>query len=146
MASSRTDLLDANLWLALGLADHPFHQRARRYWFEEAGDRVAFCRITALGFLRLCCHPVVMAGAPMTIPEAWDAYRNFRSLPEVDLLAEPAGCEPLLETWASAGTFTLTLWTDAYLAAFANAGDLRLVSFDADFGRFEGVEVLLLRE
>ncbi|MEA2558637.1 MAG: hypothetical protein QOH06_141 [Acidobacteriota bacterium] len=31
------DLPDINVWLALGVADHAHHQRARSYWYEEAG-------------------------------------------------------------------------------------------------------------
>ena len=144
MPSSRTDLLDTNVWLALGIEDHPFHPRARKYWFEEARDEVAFCRVTAMGFLRLSCNSTVMAGQPLTVAEAWDAYWAFRSIPEVSLFSEPLDCERQLETWATSGVFTPKLWTDAYLAAFAFAGDLRLVTFDADFERFDGLDTLRL--
>ena len=37
------------------------------------------------------------------------------------------------------------LCTDAYLAALAIANGWRLVSFDRDFERFEGLERLVLR-
>ena len=40
--------------------------------------------------------------------------------------------------------FSPRLWTDAYLAAFALAGGHRLVTFDQDFLRFPGLEVLRL--
>ena len=36
------------------------------------------------------------------------------------------------------------MWTDAYLAAFAQSAGLRLVSFDRGFGRFLGLEKLVL--
>jgi predicted nucleic acid-binding protein len=36
-------------------------------------------------------------------------------------------------------------WTDAYLAAFAMASGSRLVTFDAHFHRYPGLEFLHLR-
>jgi hypothetical protein len=138
------DLVDVNVWLALGFADHPHHERARRYWYEESGRELAFCRITALGFLRLSTHPTVMGGRPLTVAEAWRAYGAFRELPEVILAAEPLGCESLLEGWAVGPRPSRRGWTDAYLAAFARAGGLRLVTFDSDFSRFEELELLRL--
>jgi predicted nucleic acid-binding protein len=35
------DLPDINVWLAFSVADHVHHERARRYWYEESGDRLA---------------------------------------------------------------------------------------------------------
>ena len=36
------------------------------------------------------------------------------------------------------------LLTDAYLAAFAGSARLRMVTFDKDFGRFQGLDYLRL--
>ena len=36
------------------------------------------------------------------------------------------------------------LWMDAYLAAFAIAADVELVTTDKAFGRFEGLKVTVL--
>ncbi len=138
------DLPDVNIWLAFSVADHAHHQRARRYWYEEASDRLAFCRLTVLGFLRLTTNTAAMGGQPLTVPQAWQAYRAFRRLPEVLLADEPEGCESWLERWAMGTRPTPRQWTDAYLAAFARAGGLRLVSFDGDFTRFDGLDLLRL--
>ena len=80
----------------------------------------------------------------MTVPQAWQAYRAFRRLPEVVLAAEPEDCESILEGWASEDRFPPGMWTDAYLAAFAVAGGWRLVSFDKGFTRFAGLDFLRL--
>jgi toxin-antitoxin system PIN domain toxin len=138
------DLPDINVWLAFSVADHAHHQRARRYWYEESGDQLAFCRVTVLGFLRLSTNATVMGGQPLTVPQAWQAYGAFRRLPEVLLADEPEGCEALLERWALGDGPGPRHWTDAYLAAFARAGALRLVSFDGDFTRFDGLDLLRL--
>jgi hypothetical protein len=138
------DLPDLNVWLAFSVADHTHHQRARDYWYEEAADQLAFCRLTALGFLRLSTNAKAMGGQPLTVSQAWQSYRAFRQLPEVLLAAEPEGCEDWLERWALGKSPAPGQWTDAYLAAFAKAGGLRLVSFDGDFTRFDGLELLHL--
>ena len=52
-----------------------------------------------------------------------------------------------MTTWQSFGNLGRTspnLWTDAYLAAFANCAGLRLVTFDEGFYRFKGLDVLIL--
>lgn len=138
------DLPDVNVWLAFSMADHAHHPRARHYWYEEAGDQLAFCRTTALGFLRLSTNSKVMAGQPLTVAEAWNAYGAFRRLPEVLLVDEPEDCEAWLGNWALGKQPAPRHWTDAYLAAFATAGNFRLVSFDRDFTRFDGLQLLKL--
>ena len=144
--SGPIDLPDINVWLAFSMADHLHHPRARRYWYEEAGDRLAFCRLTALGFLRLSTNASAMGGQPLTVSQAWQAYRAFRRLPEVLLADEPEDCESWLERWALGNRSTPRQWTDAYLAAFAAAGGFRIVSFDGDFTRFDGLDLLHLEE
>lgn len=138
------DLPDVNVWLAASVADHTHHERARRYWYEEAAGQLAFCRVTALGLLRLSTNAAAMGGQPLSIQEAWEAYGAFRRLPEVLLLEEPEGCEEWLEHWVRENRLTPRKWTDAYLAAFARAGGMRLVSFDGDFTQFNGLDLLRL--
>jgi toxin-antitoxin system PIN domain toxin len=135
------DLLDLNVWFALLVPEHPFHPRARAFW--EAGAEVAFVRVTALGLLRLLTNPKTMDGRPLGLEEAWETYQELRTLSRVPLLEEPEGLEEALSTLVHSG-FPPKLWTDAYLAAFALAGGYRLVSFDRDFLRFQGLEVKLL--
>ena len=138
------DLPDINVWLAFSVADHEHHQRARQYWYEEAGDQLAFCRVTALCFMRLSTNSTVMGGKPLTVPQAWQAYSAFRRLPEVLLVDEPEGCETWLEQWAMGNRPPPRQWTDAYLAAFARAARLRFVSFDGGFSQFDGLDLLHL--
>ena len=65
------------------------------------------------------------------------------ALPEVGLCAEPADCEQVLAGLLEPD-MPPRLWTDTYLAAFALAGGLRLVTFDKDFARFAGAARLQL--
>lgn len=138
------DFLDVNVWIALSLEDHPHHPRAHHYWHHESRPHIAFCRQTSLALVRLLTQPAVTNGRPMTLPEAWQNYQAFRGLPEVVLLEESRKIESILGAWASSDTARPRLWTDAYLAAFAKAGTLRMVSFDNDFSRFTDLDLLRL--
>lgn len=138
------DLPDVNVWLALSAVDHPHHERARHYWYEESGERLAFCRVTALGLLRLSTNASAMNGHPLTVAQAWQVYHDFRSLPDVLLVEEPEGCEIWLERWALGSRPSPRQWTDAYLAAFASSAGFRMVSFDGDFTRFDTLDLLRL--
>ena len=64
--------------------------------------------------------------------------------PHVVLLSEPRDFEACLERLTSSPSFVHSLCTDAYLAAFAIAAQCRLVSFDADFQTFDGLNFLHL--
>jgi len=55
-----TDLLDANLWLALAHEGHPHHGRTRRYWNGESLPVAAMCRVTQMAFLRLVTNKTIM--------------------------------------------------------------------------------------
>lgn len=137
------DLPDLNVWLALALAEHPHHRAAQAYWQEQAAARVWFCRVTMLGLVRLLCQPKLMGEAALGLRGAFDVYLRFAALPEVGLCTEPADCEQLLSGLLEPAT-PARLWTDAYLAAFALAGGLRLVTFDRDFTRFGAISKLQL--
>jgi toxin-antitoxin system PIN domain toxin len=137
------DLPDINVWLALVDERHAHHHRARHYWEHEAANKLAFCRVTLLGFLRLSTHAQVMPN-PLSTEEAWAIYRQFLALPVVCWLPEPAGTDAHFESLTKGNGFIHRLWTDAYLAAFAQANPCRLVSFDADFNRFAGLNFLHL--
>lgn len=144
------DLLDVNVWLALLNAQHPHHAAATRYW-DQGGEgdaapaqRIVFCRITLLGLLRLSTNKIVMGGSPYTPQQAWAAWQAVADLPEVAFMAEPAGVDDLLRSLTRQPKFSVSDWTDAYLAAFAQLAGLRLVTFDWGFGHYEGLALLTL--
>jgi toxin-antitoxin system PIN domain toxin len=137
------DLPDVNVWLALAIAEHPHHAAALAYWQQSAAPSLWFCRVTMLGLVRLLTQPRLMGSAALSAPAALAAYDQFAALPEVALRAEPASCEAEMRRIVQAD-LPARLLTDAYLAAFAMAADLRLVTFDRDFERFDGLKSLRL--
>jgi toxin-antitoxin system PIN domain toxin len=137
------DLPDINVWLALVDERHVHHVRVRHYWEQESAEKLAFCRITMLGFLRLSTQARIMDN-PLSVDEAWGSYRQFLALPLGCFLAEPLTIEVQFQALSAGSGFVHRLWTDSYLAAFAQASQCRLVSFDADFMRFPGLNFLHL--
>jgi len=74
-----TYLPDVNVWIALGAERHSLHRPAR-HWFRNLHDeKLTFCRLTQLGFLRLLTNKHVMLEEVMRPDDAWQAYRVLRS-------------------------------------------------------------------
>ena len=145
-AEERTlgDLPDVNVWIALLNAPHPHHTEAARYWDRTTTQRIGFCRVTMLGLLRLSTNKAVMGGTPYTAEQAWTAYQNVLGLPEVVFMAEPPGIEDAMRKHAMGQTPQNLDWTDAYLAAFAQQANLRMVTFDKGFARYADLVLLNL--
>lgn len=137
--SGRRILADVNYWIALVLVTHPQHERARDWWKREVGEGVAellFCRVTQLGLLRLLCHRAVMGSARRRPAEAWRDYARLLAHESVGYVRESEGVGPRMHEMTVGLEASAGVWTDAYLAAFASAGQLGLVSFDRGFRRW----------
>ena len=80
---SSTDLLDANVWLALAAGAHTHHDRAKAYWENEAAPVSAFCRVTQLAFLRHLTNKAIMGDQVLRPLAAWKKLQEFLALPEV---------------------------------------------------------------
>ena len=141
---SSTDLLDANVWLALAAEAHAYHDRAEAYWENEAASTSAFCRTTQLAFLRHLTNKAIMGDQALGPAAAWKKLQEFLALPEVTCLPEPAGLDERLAEFCNLGRTSPNLWTDAYLAAFAKCAGLRMVTFDRGFARFKALDLLIL--
>lgn len=107
---------------------------------------MAFCRVTALSFLRHVTNPHIFRKAALDGASAWRALETWLSNARIAFLPEPAGIEEWLRDWARQHDLRGGQWTDAYLAAFALASGCRLVAFDNDFQKFTGLDFLHLRD
>jgi uncharacterized protein len=142
-------LCDSNVWLALALSKHVHHTAARE-WLDTVEDpaSIFFCRPTQQALLRLLTNASVLApygNPPLTNREAWSAYEAFLADDRIAFQAnEPMGVEPLWRELALRGTASPKLWMDAYLAAFALAGRYSMVTTDAAFRQFRGLDLLIL--
>lgn len=138
--SASARLFDTGVWVGLAFASHPHHHAAREEFEAADSDRpVAFCRTTQNSFLRLLTTSTIQTlygGPPVTNAQAWAKSQELLSLPQVVWLAEPVGLEAEWKRCGALATASPKVWMDAYLAAFAIAGGLGLLTFDRDFAHF----------
>jgi toxin-antitoxin system PIN domain toxin len=141
-------LVDSNVWLALALSAHDFHNAAVAWLEKETASReLLFCRSTQQSFLRLLTTDAVLrsfGNPPLTNAEAWVVYSGFLEDPRIALVPEPDGIEHHWQRNATRETASPKLWMDAYLAAFATAGGYGLVTIDRAFEQFKDLEMVLL--
>jgi toxin-antitoxin system PIN domain toxin len=130
--------------VALTHAAHVHHAVARD-WFSELPDgvRFCFCRHTQLGLLRLLTADAVMGDEVVSQSEAWAVYDRWLQDGRVTLIDEPPALERRFRALARGRHASLKVWTDAYLAALADAAQLTLVTFDRGFRGKIGSLVLL---
>ena len=83
---------------------------------------------------------------PLTTRDAWRPPDALQTLPQVAWRDEPTGVLAHWRNLAALDSASPKVWMDAYLAAFAIAGGLRLVTLDSDFKNFEsqGLKLTLL--
>lgn len=138
-------LPDVNVWLALTFDSHVHHPAAKT-WFDGLPSSAVcfFCRLTQLGFLRLATNRSVFGKHAVTLPEAWQKYDTFMSDPRVAFAEEPADLENHWRSFTQRRTFSPQVWNDAYLAAFALAGTLELVTFDKALTQYANVSCIVL--
>lgn len=144
-----TFLCDVNVWLALALSEHVHHGIARDWWTTVERPRsVLYCRATQQSLLRLLTNRTVLGAygnEPLTNDEAWSVFEAFVADDRILLQAEePAALERHWQRFARRDTASPKLWMDAYLAAFAFAGGHTLVTSDAAYRQFEGLDLDVL--
>ena len=140
---------DSNLWLALTLSRHSFHEISRA-WIGSlpAGDKVLFCRATQKSFLRLLTTKQVLApygNRPLTNAAAFAKYQEWLAADLVGFANESPGVETHWKRLGSGNSASPKLWMDAYLAAFAIAGGMQLVTTDGAFRQFKDLNCLVLQ-
>jgi toxin-antitoxin system PIN domain toxin len=135
---------DINVWLALSYERHEHHSAARA-WFGSLGDydNICFSRFTQLGLLRLLTTEAVMKQDVMNHRQAWDIYDEWLADDRIFLVEEPSSIEVIFRKMAQSTHPSAKLWTDAYLAAFASAAGMNLVTFDRGFrGKLHDITLL----
>ncbi len=143
-------LFDTTIWLGAVFPTHPFHSQARQVLTAATHSVPAvFCRATQQSFLRLLSTPALLKayGAPeLTNRDAVVALNALLAMPQVCEREEPPGVVAQWHRLASRDTASPKVWMDAYLAAFALGGGLRLVTLDHDFKAYQrdGLDLLLL--
>ncbi len=84
-----------------------------------------------------------MGGEVQSQAGAWNIYDEWITDGGVSFLEEPASVEAKFRGFTQSKSVAPKDWADSYLAAFAAASDLTLVTFDRGFrGRIKQLVVL----
>lgn len=138
-------LVDVNVWVAAIWDGHVHHSPAKLWLDGNTDDELAFCRVTEMGVLRSLSNPAVLRQDAVTRRQAWNLVLALQEDPRIRFLQEPQGLAPLWIAFSKRDDQSHKLWTDDYLAAFAQAAHADLVTFDRSMhGRYPSVRVVTL--
>lgn len=134
------DLVDANVLLYAVNRDVRHHERSRR-WLDGAlsgGEAVAFSWLALLAFVRLSTK-VGLFPKPLAAAEAMDRVEAWLDAPPSVVLEPTSDHARIVRRLLAEVGVGGNLVNDAHLAALAVEHRCGIVSFDNDFGRFDGV-------
>lgn len=134
-------LVDVGVWLAATWGRH-VHHRIAKHWFDEQSDELLLCRVTQMSLLRLISNPAIMGNDVVTRSEAWRVVDQFWSDNRVLWAEEPDNLEAVFRAISARTDTSHKLWTDDYLAAFAQASGAVLTTLDTKLkDRYPSVQI-----
>lgn len=137
--------LDVNIWLPMVWDGHVANRRIKQ-WAEGRPEAFVICRVVQLALLRHLSNPGIMGDDVYTNLQGAEIITALCSQEGIIAHSDPLDIDTLFPSLGESETPNRNRWTDAYLAAFAIAGDYELVTFDRDFSRYEsrGLRLTLL--
>lgn len=133
-------LCDVNVLLALVTDRHASHAAAVRWLDGVPVGGAMICRIAQAGLLRLLNNPAVMREDVLDTDACWGLWHQLLEDERIRFTpTEPPGLDAVFERFTRGRAFTPRLWTDAYLAAYAQTSRLMLVTFDHGFRQFDSL-------
>ena len=137
-------LLDVGVWLAAVWAGHLRHA-AVATWFDRQDRALLLCRTTQMSLLRLLTIPTLMGSDVLTRRAAWRVLEQVQADERVRWANEPAQLDQVWRVISARDDRSHKLWSDDYLAAFAQMAGSPLATLDEQFpGRYPSLSVELL--
>jgi toxin-antitoxin system PIN domain toxin len=134
-------LLDVGVWHAAIWGRHAHHP-ATAYWFGRQTGDLAFCRVTQTSLLRLLSNSAIMGDDAVDRSQAWRTFDRLWADERVLWADEPDELDAVWRAISARDDKSHKLWTDDYLAAFAQASDTTLATLDTEFPtRYPSVRV-----
>ena len=127
-------LLDVGVWLAAIWGRHAHHPTTAD-WFGRQTCDLVFCRVTQMSLLRLLSNPAIMADDAVDRSQAWRTFDQLWADERVLWADEPDELDAVWRAISARDDKSHKLWTDDYLAGFAQAGHLTLVTLERGFAR-----------
>jgi toxin-antitoxin system PIN domain toxin len=138
-------VVDTNVLVYAADLDSPFHGQCRR-WLEDQRLKFEAWYATwsiVYEFLRVATHPRVMR-TPCSVAQAWSFIRAIQAAPGFSLLeATPRHPDLLDEVIAEMPHLAGNILHDVHTVVLMREHGIRqVVTRDADFHRFRGIQVL----
>lgn len=127
-------LLDLGVWLAALWGRH-VHHRAAAGWLDRQSDDLLLCRVTQMGLMRLVTNRTVMGNDVVTRSHAWHIVDQLRADSRILWADEPGQLDIAFRALSARNDHSHKLWTDDYLAAFAQASGAALATLDTRLRR-----------
>jgi uncharacterized protein len=138
-------LPDINVWLALIFEAHVHHRSVISWLNSNEDGTYFFCRISQQGFLRLSTNPAAFGEKALSMKKTWEIYDKIITDPRVSYLNDPDGLEQIWRNYTSKHSYSVKIWNDAYLAAFARCSGLTLVTLDKGFHQYKDMNYIILK-
>jgi uncharacterized protein len=122
-------LLDVGVWLAAAWGRHAHHPVAAD-WINRQTDDLLFCRVTQMGLLRLLSNPAIMGEGAIDRSAAWRVFDQLWADERVLWADEPDDLDAVWRAISARDDKSHKLWTDDYLAAFAQTSGATLATLD----------------
>ena len=85
-----------------------------------------------------------MKDEAVSLHQAWQMYDGIVSDPRIAYAEEPDEVETRWREYTQRRSFSPKVWSDAYLAGFARAASLELVTFGKGFKQYKGLRCTIL--
>ena len=138
-------IADANVLLPILTEGHAHRQPAIDWWESCEDDTVGLSLPVRMAILRLLSNARVMGSGTLRPVQAWSAVQRLIDDPRiVEVEQLPAAHAKHWYDNVARREPTPDLWTDAWLAALAQANDCEMVTFDRGFRSFSKLKLRLL--
>ena len=138
-------IADANVLLPVLAEGHAHQVPATAWWDASADGDVGLSLPVRMALLRLLSNSRVMGTSVLRPAQAWSAVQSLIDDPRIEVLDQvPAAHGKLWYDNVARREPSPDLWTDAWLAALAQAHDCEMVTFDRGFRSFSKLKLCLL--
>ena len=135
-------MADVNFLIAILDIKHVHSERSLSWLNSVAeSESIVICRVVQMGAIRLLSRKSIMGDGVLSGSDAWAYLNRLFEDDRFVFASEPTGFESAWKTiceWTPKGS---SAETDTYLAAFAIASNLAVVTIDAGMTRFPGLVV-----
>ena len=138
-------LADVNVILPLAVEGHVAANIAYAWWNAQPERAVVLCLPVKMAILRHLTNRAVIGSLVMEPEKAWAVVNEFENDSRMAPHEIPAGIDSFWLAYVRGRKPSPNLWTDAWLAAFAESAGLEMVTFDKGFRQFNLTRLKILK-